>query len=180
MVLNAGALKHLRPLLKSPRNNIVKEAAWTISNITAGNANQIQRVIDAGLFEDICEVLQGGEFRSQKEAAWVVTNVTSSGNEEQILYLIENVGILKPFCDLMTSKDARCVLVILSGLKNLLVLADKRGFTDKFITVRIKSQRNALFFFLVFLRNQMVFIGFSSTDYRRNRCIGFVGGIARA
>lgn len=66
----------------------------------------------------------------------MVTNVTSSGNEEQIIYLIENVGILKPFCDLMTSKDARCVLVILSGLKNLLVLADKRGFTDKFVTVR--------------------------------------------
>lgn len=125
----------MRKLLRSPRNNIVKEAAWTISNITAGNATQIQFVIDEGLFEDVCEVLQGGEFRSQKEAAWVITNVTSSGTEQQIFYLIEQVGILKPFCELMGSKDARCVLVILSGLKNLFALADKRGFLEKFSTV---------------------------------------------
>lgn len=135
VVINAGALKYMRKLLKSPRNNIVKEAAWTISNITAGNSSQIQHVIDEGLFEDICEVLQGGEFRSQKEAAWVVTNVTSSGTDEQISHLIGRVGILKPFCDLMASKDARCVLVILSGLKNLFALADKRGFLDQFSTV---------------------------------------------
>lgn len=125
----------MRKLLKSARNNIVKEAAWTISNITAGNASQIQHVVEEGLFEDICEVLRGGDFRSQKEAAWVITNVTSSGSEQQIFYLIEQVGILKPFCDLMGSKDARCILVILSGLKNLFTLADKRGFLEKFSTV---------------------------------------------
>lgn len=134
-VLNAGALKYMRKLLHSARVNIVKEAAWTISNITAGNASQIQHVIDEGLFVDICEVLQGGEFRSQKEAAWVITNVTSSGTEQQIMHLIEKIGVLKPFCDLLASKDARCILVILSGLKNLFTLADKRGFLEKFLTV---------------------------------------------
>lgn len=125
----------MRKLLKSAKTNIVKEAAWTISNITAGNAGQIQYVIDEGLFEDICEVLQGGDYRSQKEAAWVITNVTSSGSEQQIFYLIDQVGVLKPFCDLMAIKDARTVLVILSGLKNLFGLADKRGFLEKFATV---------------------------------------------
>lgn len=129
-------MKHMRKLLNSARNNIVKEAAWTISNVTAGNPSQIQCVIDEGLFKDICEVLQGGEFRSQKEAAWVVTNVTSSGTEQQILELIEKVGVLKPFCDLLASKDARCILVILSGIKNLFSLADKRGFLEKFSVVR--------------------------------------------
>lgn len=122
----------MHKLLHSSRNNIVKEAAWTISNITAGNAQQIQYVIDEKLFEDIVEVLQGGEFRSQKEAAWVVTNVTSSGTEQQIFYLMETVGILKPFCDLMASNDPRCILVVLSGLKNLFQLADKRGFLERF------------------------------------------------
>lgn len=131
-MLKAGALTYMRKLLHSSRNNIVKEAAWTISNITAGNAAQIQTVIDEGLFSDICEVLKGGEFRSQKEAAWVVTNVISSGSDNQIFYLIEHLDILKPYCDLMESKDARCVLVILSGLKNLFALADKRGILEKF------------------------------------------------
>lgn len=81
-------------------------------------------------------IVTGSEFRSQT-AAWVVTNVTSSGSEQQISYLIKQVGVLKPFCDLMSSKDARCccILVILSGLNNLFALADKRGFLDKFASV---------------------------------------------
>lgn len=136
-MISAGALTYMHKLLKSSRNNIVKEAAWTISNITAGNPHQIAAVIEEGLFDDICEVLKGGEYRSQKEAAWVITNVTSSGTEQQISYLIGTVGILKPFCDLMTSQDPRCVLVILSGLKNLFALADKKGFLENFLTVRV-------------------------------------------
>lgn len=125
----------MKKLLKSSRNNIVKEAAWTISNITAGNSVQIQTVIDSGVFEDICEVLKHGEFRSQKEAAWVVTNVTSSGTPQQIFFLIEKVGVLKPFCDLLDSKDARCVLVVLSGLKNLFQMSEKMNVLENFSTV---------------------------------------------
>lgn len=134
-MIAAGALKRMHKLLQSSRHNIVKESAWTISNITAGNPAQIQAVIDEGLFVDICEVLSGGEYRSQKEAAWVITNVTSSGTEQQMSHLIGTIGILKPFCNLMTSVDPRCVLVILSGLKNLFALADKRGFLENFLTV---------------------------------------------
>jgi hypothetical protein len=39
------------------RSNIVKEAAWTISNVTAGNPDQIQMVIDANILEPLIEVL---------------------------------------------------------------------------------------------------------------------------
>lgn len=125
----------MKKLLHSSRSNIVKEAAWTISNITAGNPAQIQHVIDEGLFTDVCQVLEGTDFRSQKEAAWVVTNVTSSGTDQQIFYLFDTVNILEPFCALMASKDPRCVLVILSGLKNLFSYADKRGILEKFSLV---------------------------------------------
>ena len=57
VVIKAGALPVFPKLLKHHRNNIVKEAAWTISNITAGNVDQIQSVIDCGLIGPICEVL---------------------------------------------------------------------------------------------------------------------------
>jgi hypothetical protein len=35
----------------------VKEAAWTVSNITAGNPDQIQLVIDAEILQPLIEVL---------------------------------------------------------------------------------------------------------------------------
>lgn len=40
------------------RSNIVKEAAWTISNITAGNSDQIQEVINAGIIPQLLGVLK--------------------------------------------------------------------------------------------------------------------------
>ncbi|XP_053959095.1 importin subunit alpha [Anastrepha ludens] len=129
-VIEAGALPRLGVLLMHPKNNIVKEAAWTVSNITAGNQKQIQAVFDAGLFSNIRDVLQGGDFKSQKEAAWAITNTTTSGTPEQIIDLIEKYQILKPFCDLLDAQDARTVKVVLMGLSNLFVLAEKLGSTE--------------------------------------------------
>lgn len=121
----------LKGLLKNPKNNIVKEAAWTLSNITAGNPEQIQQIIDADLFPDICDVLERGESRSKKEAAWIITNITSSGTSQQISSIVDN-GILKPFCDLLGSEDARCIVVVLQGLKNMFALAAKVGSLTQF------------------------------------------------
>jgi hypothetical protein len=41
-VISEGALKHFEKLLWHKKNNIQKEAAWTMSNITAGTKHQIQ------------------------------------------------------------------------------------------------------------------------------------------
>jgi len=41
-ILNCQALSCLLPLLNSTKESIRKEACWTISNITAGNRQQIQ------------------------------------------------------------------------------------------------------------------------------------------
>ena len=42
VILNSSALPCLFQLLSSTKESIRKEACWTISNITAGNRNQIQ------------------------------------------------------------------------------------------------------------------------------------------
>ena len=41
-VIGQGALKYFDKLLWHKKNNIQKEAAWTLSNITAGTKTQIQ------------------------------------------------------------------------------------------------------------------------------------------
>ncbi|ANM66161.1 ARM repeat superfamily protein [Arabidopsis thaliana] len=85
MVLDQQALPCLLNLLKNNyKKSIKKEACWTISNITAGNADQIQAVIDAGIIQSLVWVLQSAEFEVKKEAAWGISNATSGGTHDQI------------------------------------------------------------------------------------------------
>jgi len=129
-VIKAGALPILGKLLQHSRMNLVKEAAWTVSNITAGNPDQIQVVVGAGLLPPLIEVLVRGDFKAQKEASWAVTNLTSGGSVEQIISLCQ-AGVLRPFCDLMSAKDEKTVAVVLDGVHNILLAAEKLGETDK-------------------------------------------------
>ena len=57
-MIDHHALPVFEELLQHPKVNIQKEAAWTISNITAGNSNQIQAVIDAGILPLIADILK--------------------------------------------------------------------------------------------------------------------------
>ena len=76
-----------------------QESAWTISNITAGNHEQIQMVIDAGCLQPLIDILVKGDFKAQKEAAWAVTNLTSGGTVQQIVHLCGEVTLVI-FCNL--------------------------------------------------------------------------------
>jgi hypothetical protein len=53
VVLNCDALSHFPALLSHQKEKICKEAVWFLSNITAGNQQQVQAVIDAGLLQPI-------------------------------------------------------------------------------------------------------------------------------
>ena len=102
-------------LLRHHKANIVKEAAWTLSNITAGTTEQIQMVIDHGLVGDLINILQNGDFKSKKEATWAVTNLTSGGKPEQVATLIE-LGVLEPLVQMLNCGDAKIVQVLNMGL----------------------------------------------------------------
>ena len=39
--------------------------------------------------------------------------------------------MLRPFCDLMSAKDEKTVAVVLDGVHNILLAAEKLGETDK-------------------------------------------------
>lgn len=56
-VLDAGALSMFPQLLHHKKANIQKEAAWTLSNITAGKDSQIQEVINANLVPHMVDLL---------------------------------------------------------------------------------------------------------------------------
>ncbi|CAL5413064.1 unnamed protein product [Camellia sinensis] len=123
-IIEHGALPCLLNLLThNHKKSIKKEACWTISNITAGNKEQIQAVIEAGLIAPLVNLLQTAEFDIKKEAAWAISNATSGGTHEQIKYLVGQ-GCIKPLCDLLVCPDPRIITVCLEGLENILKVGE--------------------------------------------------------
>jgi len=125
-VIDSGALPIFHALLTHNKIGVQKEAAWTLSNITAGTQVQIQAVVQAELVPLLVHVLATSELRVQKEAAWAITNYTSGANTEQVLYLVQ-CQVIKPICDLLSARDAKLVKVLLDGLCNILLVAEKVG-----------------------------------------------------
>ncbi|WOL16442.1 importin subunit alpha-1b-like [Canna indica] len=123
-VINHQALPCLLNLLThNHKKSIKKEACWTLSNITAGNKDQIQAVIAAGIMGPLVALLQTAEFDIKKEAAWSISNAASGGTHDQIKYLVSQ-GCIKPLCDLLVCPDPRIVTVCLEGLENILKVGE--------------------------------------------------------
>jgi len=125
-VIDAQALPVFHALLTHSKIGVQKEASWTLSNITAGTQTQIQSVIEADLVRMLVHALATGELRVQKEAAWAITNYTSGASTEQVLYLAQ-CQVIKPICDLLGAKDPKLIKVLLDGLCNILLVAEKVG-----------------------------------------------------
>ena len=119
-VIECAALPRLLQLLTGDHSNTVKkEACWAVSNITAGNTDHIQAVIDAGIVPALVSLLGTSEFNIKKRAAWALSNATAGGTNPQIRYLVTQ-GCIKPMCDLLACSDARVITVVLEGLQNIL------------------------------------------------------------
>ncbi|CAF4906808.1 unnamed protein product, partial [Rotaria sp. Silwood1] len=95
------------------------EAVWFLSNITAGNQQQVQAVIDAQLIPNVIHHLQHSDIQTQKEAAWCISNLTMSGSVEQIQYVV-NQHVIPPLCNLLQQQDAQLLQVCLDALHNIL------------------------------------------------------------
>jgi hypothetical protein len=145
IVLNLSALSVLASLLNSAeKKDIIKETCWALSNITAGNTSQIQAVIEANIFPRLVALL--GQADRDREAtlhaAWAVSNATSSGTPEQIWYLAEEAGCLRPLCALLACGDDEIVAVVLEALGSILRAGalDAGGSGDRYV-VYIKELR---------------------------------------
>jgi hypothetical protein len=92
------------------KKSIVKEACWTVSNVTAGTKEQINAVIESGCIVPLVHLLEHGEIEIKREAAWAISNATAAGDMSQIQHLV-SFGCLKPLCHLLQALDQRVVQV---------------------------------------------------------------------
>merc|ERR1711937_994292 len=99
VILSCGALAHLPHFLHAKKSNLVKEACWLLSNITAGTPDQIQAVMDAGLVSKVLDLCLGGATHLvRKEAFWTIANLAVGGRPDQI-HVAVDLGLIKALID---------------------------------------------------------------------------------
>lgn len=122
IVLQAGLLKHLAPLLRHPKRAIVKETCWTLSNVTAGSPQQVAQVLDPAfrLLPLLLDCFTSNHTPDvQKEAAWAISNAVTSGDPDERDTLIRAGVVRKAISVLKTVVDTRTIAVVLEMLASL-------------------------------------------------------------
>lgn len=135
-VLDAGVLNHVNRLLTFPNRGIRKETCWLLSNIAAGNQNQINKLIRSTKdIQVIIRHVREAEWEVRKEATWVVANIATGGRVEHVHWLVE-LGAIEALCSVLEVADAKITLVVLDALDMILKVGKDSsraytGFVDE-------------------------------------------------
>jgi hypothetical protein len=117
-VIHSGVVPVLTQLLHHPKQTIVKEVVWSLSNLCADNDKHAQLVINSGAIPTIMHLLQNSTFEIRKEAAFVIGNLIALKNPETLSYLFEYGVVKSLFVDLLRVPDAKIVLLVLQAMDN--------------------------------------------------------------
>ncbi|XP_041462452.1 uncharacterized protein LOC121413617 [Lytechinus variegatus] len=107
-----------------------KEACLALSNITAGTSQQIQHLVNDGLFPVLLSAMQHDEFQVMYEATWAVANATVNGSPEQIRYIVKQ-GFFQAFSEILKHNDDTLIQIALDAMYNVLKLDTKHKKVGK-------------------------------------------------
>ena len=156
-VLDLHVLPVLLALLDSPDKALVKDVCWTLSNIAAGAADQIQEAIDANVFPRLISLLHPQmDLAIQKEAAWAVCNATA-GTPAQIAFLLKQ-GLVPQLCRVIQTRgDSRLLDLTLEALENILLKVAPGGCRSSVLLTCFTCGAVARLITLKLHRNQSVY-----------------------
>ena len=124
MLACSDLLSSLLALLNSPKKELRKEACWTLSNITAGSAEQVAAVEGAGIMPQLINMMIIEEYEIKKEAVYAICNACCSGGDEDVCTLAR-IGATAPLCDLLTIDEPSLIIVCLEGIEALLQVGER-------------------------------------------------------
>ncbi len=88
-------------------------------DITIIAGDQIQAMIDGGIFPKLFEVLKEEQCTTNKDGACIVYNSILYGNSQQVMYLMDE-GVIRVLSSLLQVKDLEVVRVAVGGLETIL------------------------------------------------------------
>ncbi len=125
-VLDNGFLQYLpRFFTCSKSSKTIKETCWILSNITAGNRDQIQMVIDANLIPMVNILIRDGKWEVKKECTYVYANLVRGGSPEQIDYLVSRGGITALCSMLGFDNPPKIIKMALNAIHRILLNGKK-------------------------------------------------------
>ena len=105
-VIDLGAVPALGNLLYAVET--AKEAAWALSNVSAGTTGQIQAIVDdARASEGLVRLLDAELGAARREAAWAVSNAIVGGEQHQVAHFC-SIGAVGGLCRALGRRKRVC------------------------------------------------------------------------
>ncbi|KAH0477754.1 MAG: uncharacterized protein KVP18_004905, partial [Porospora cf. gigantea A] len=102
-VINSGVLTHLVKFLSmDSRSDLQLEAAWCLTNIAAGNSQQTETVIEAGVVPIFVQLMRSDSLEIREQATWALGNIAGDCVAARNMVLDSNV--MEPLLEIFSRK----------------------------------------------------------------------------